>query len=92
MNKTEMVASIAKKTGLTKKDSEKAVDAFIKTIQEGLMDGNKITLAGLGTFEVKEKPERMGVNPRTKEPIKISAYKSPAFKISKTLKAMVAGK
>ncbi len=92
MNKNDLVTSIAKKTGLSKKNSEKALDAFVKTVQENLVAGNKITLAGFGTFEVKQKMERMGVNPKTKEPIKIAASKAPAFKISKTLKAIVAGK
>ena len=92
MNKTDLVASIAQKTGLTKKDSEKAIEAFIETVQENLAAGHKITLAGFGTFEVKHKAERMGVNPKTKKPMKIAATKAPAFKISKTLKAIVAGK
>ena len=92
MNKTDMAASIAKKTGLTKKDSEKIIDAFIETVQESLVAGEKISLAGFGSFEVKQKAERMGVNPQTKKPIKIEATRAPAFKISKTLKAMVAGK
>ena len=92
MNKTDLVASIASKTGLTKKDSEKVIEAFIETVQESLVAGKKISLAGFGTFEVKQKGERMGVNPQTKKPIKIAATRAPAFKISKTLKAMVAGK
>ena len=92
MNKTDLVASIANKTGLTKKDSEKVIEAFIETVQESLVAGKKISLAGFGTFEVKQKGERMGVNPQTKKPIKIAATRAPAFKISKTLKAMVAGK
>ena len=92
MNKTDLVASIAKKAGLTRKDSEKAIEAFVATVQEGLIAGKKITLAGFGTLEVKEKAERMGVNPRTKQPIKIAATRAPAFKMSRTLKAMVAGK
>lgn len=92
MNKTDLIASIAQKTGLTKKNAEKAIEAFIETVQESLVEGKKITLAGFGTFEVKEKNERMGVNPKTKKPMKIAATKAPAFKISKTLKAIVAGK
>ncbi len=92
MNKTDLVTSIAAKTGFTKKDSEKAIEAFIKTVQESLVAGEKITLAGFGTFEVKEKAERKGVNPKTKKPMVIKATRAPAFKISKSLKAMVAGK
>lgn len=92
MNKTDLAAIIAQKTGLTKRDSEKVLDAFITTVQESLAEGNKITLAGFGTFEVKQKAARMGVNPKTKQPMKIAATKAPAFKISKTLKAIVAGK
>ncbi len=92
MNKTDLAAIIAQKTGFTKRDSEKVIDAFITSVQESLAAGNKITLAGFGTFEVKQKAERMGVNPKTKKPMKIAATKAPAFKISKTLKAIVAGK
>ncbi len=92
MNKTDLIAGIAEKSGLTKKDSEKAIEAFVATVQEALVAGNKISLAGFGTFEVKEKAARNGVNPRTKEPIVIPATKAPSFKISKTLKDMVAGK
>ncbi len=92
MNKTDLAAIIAQKTGFTKRDSEKVIDAFITTVQESLVDGKKITLAGFGTLEVKQKSERMGVNPKTKKPMKIAATKAPAFKISKTLKAIVAGK
>lgn len=91
MNKTDLAAIIASKTGFTKRDSEKVIDAFITTVQESLAEGNKITLAGFGTFEVKKKAERMGVNPKTKMPMKIAATKAPAFKISKTLKGIVAG-
>ncbi|MDP4117712.1 MAG: HU family DNA-binding protein [Bacillota bacterium] len=92
MNKTDLISGIAERSGLTKKDSEKALEAFITTVQEGLIAGNKISLAGFGTFEVKQRAARKGVNPQTKKPITIEATKAPSFKISKTLKDMVAGK
>lgn len=92
MNKADLAASIAAKTGFTKKDSEKLLDAFVETVQESLSAGKKITLAGFGTFDVKNKAERMGVNPKTKEPMKIAATRAPSFKISQTLKAIVAEK
>ena len=92
MNKTELVAKMAEKAGLTKKDADKALNAFISAIEEGLMAGEKIALAGFGTFEVKERAARKGINPQTKQPITIAASKAPTFKISKSLKDAIAGK
>lgn len=88
MNKTELVAEIADKTGLSKKDSEAAVKAFIDTVAEGLKNGDKIQLVGFGTFEVSERPARTGRNPQTGETIEIAASRTPKFKAGKALKDM----
>ncbi len=89
MNKTELVAAVAEKTLLSKKDSNKAVNAVLETITEELEKEEKVTLVGFGTFEVRHRKERMGRNPATKEPIKIPASKSPAFRAGKNLKDRV---
>ena len=86
MNKTELVAAIADKTELSKKDSEKALKAFIDVVGEELKKGEKIALVGFGTFEVRERAARTGINPQTKQTIKIAASKSPVFKAGKALK------
>ena len=86
MNKTELVAAIAEKTELSKKDAEKALKAFTETVAEELKNGEKIQLVGFGTFEVAERPAREGRNPRTGETMKIAASKSPKFKAGKALK------
>lgn len=80
MNKTEFISAIAEKSGLTKADSKKAVDAFADVIVEALKSGDKVALVGFGTFSVKESKEREGINPRTKEKITIAAKKSAKFK------------
>ena len=89
MTKVELVNAVAEKTGLSKKDSEKAVSAVFASITEGLKTGEKLSLVGFGTFEVKERAARSGINPRTKEPITIAASKSPVFKAGKALKDAV---
>lgn len=89
MNKAELVASIAEKAGLTKKDSEKAVNAFIDSVKEALAGGQKVSLVGFGTFEVRERKARKGRNPQTKEDIIIPGGKTPAFKAGKELKDVV---
>ncbi|MGI6579788.1 MAG: HU family DNA-binding protein [Saccharofermentanales bacterium] len=89
MNKTELIAAVAEKTLLSKKDSQKAVNAILETIIEELEKDEKVTLVGFGTFEVRHRAERMGRNPATKEPIKIPASKSPAFKAGKNFKDRV---
>ncbi len=89
MNKTELVAAIAEKTGLSKKDSEKALKAFTEVVSEELKKGEKIQLVGFGTFEVVDRPARDGRNPRTGEPMPISASKAPKFKAGKALKDAV---
>ena len=90
MNKTELIAVVAQKAGLTKKDAERVVCATFDTITESLVKGDKVQLSGFGIFEVKEREARVGRNPRTKESIEIPATKLPAFKASKTLKDSVA--
>ncbi|NLZ71643.1 MAG: HU family DNA-binding protein [Clostridiaceae bacterium] len=89
MNKTELVAAVAEETKLSKKDSQKAVNAVLETITNELEKGEKVTLVGFGTFEVRNRAERQGRNPATKETITIPASKSPAFKAGKGLKDRV---
>ena len=89
MNKTELVAAIAEKTELSKKDAEKALKAFTDVVAEELKKGEKIQLVGFGTFEVAERPEREGRNPSTGKAMKIAASKSPKFKAGKALKYTV---
>ncbi len=89
MNKAELVAAIAEKTELSKKDSEKALKAFIDVVTEELTKGEKVQLVGFGTFEVSERPERIGRNPQTKENITIPASKAPKFKAGKALKDVI---
>ena len=89
MNKTELVAAIAEKTELSKKDSEKALKAFIDVVTEELAKGEKIQLVGFGTFEVSERAAREGRNPQTGETMKIAASKSPKFKAGKALKDVI---
>ncbi len=92
MNKTELVASVAEKAGLTKKDSEKAVNAVLAAVSESLQKGEKVQLVGFGTFEVRERKARKAQNPQTKKEITIPATKVPAFKAGKGLKEVVAEK
>ena len=92
MNKTELVASVAEKSGLTKKDSEKAVNAVLAAITESMENGEKVQLVGFGTFEVRERKARKAQNPQTKEEITLPATKVPAFKAGKGLKDVVAQK
>ena len=89
MNKAELVESIAKKTGLTKKDSESALNAFVETVTESLKKDDKVQLVGFGSFEVRKRAARKGRNPQTKEEIKIPASKAPVFKAGKALKDVV---
>ena len=86
MNKTELVAAMAEKAGLSKKDAEAALKAFTDTVAEELKKGEKIALVGFGTFEVSERAAREGRNPQTGEPMKIEASKAPKFKAGKALK------
>lgn len=90
MNKTELIAEVAEKAELTKKEAEAAVSAAIDVITEALRRGEKVQLVGFGSFEVKPRAERMGRNPQTKEAIPIPASKAPVFKAGKALKDAVA--
>ncbi len=89
MNKSELVSALAKKIDISKKDAESAVSAFVDVISETMAKGEKIQVIGFGTFEVKERPERIARNPRTGEEIKIAASKAPVFKAGKALKDTV---
>ena len=89
MNKAELIAEVAVKTGLSKKDSEKAVNAALDTITASLVKGEKVQLVGFGVFDVKERGVRMGRNPKTKEEIEIPASRVPQFKAGKALKEAV---
>ena len=89
MTKVELIAAVATEAGLSKKDAEKAVNTMLATITEELKKGEKVSLVGFGTFEVRERPERQGRNPQTKEPRTIAASKLPAFKAGKALKDAV---
>ena len=89
MNKTELIGAIAEKTGLSKKDSEKVINAALETIVEALKADDKVQLVGFGVFEVKSRAERIGRNPKTKAEIVIPASKVPQFKPGKTLKEAI---
>ena len=89
MNKTELVAEVSEKAGLTKRDAEAAVKAIVDSVTEALAKGDKVQLVGFGSFEVRARAARTGRNPKTKETIKIPASKVPAFKPGKALKDAV---
>lgn len=89
MNKTDLVNSIAAKSGLSKKNSEAALNAFISSVQDALKAGEKVVLVGFGSFEVRNRAARKGRNPQTKEEITIPASKAPVFKAGKALKEAV---
>ena len=89
MTKVELIAAVAEAAELTKKDAERAVNATVEVITKALADGDKGSLVGFGTFEVKERAGRMGINPRTKEQIQIEASKLPSFRAGKALKDAV---
>ncbi len=90
MNKAELIAAVAEKSGLTRKDSEKAVNATFDAITETLAKGEKVALVGFGAFEVKDRAARVGRNPQTKEEITIPAARVASFKVGKALKDSVA--
>ena len=89
LNKSELITAMAKRANLTKKESERALDAFLNTLGETLQKGEKVQLVGYGTFEVRERAERTGRNPQTKEEIVIPAARVPAFKPGAILKELV---
>ena len=89
MNKSDLIAAIAAKTGETKKSAEASVNAFVDAITDALVKGDKVQLVGFGSFEVRKRAARKGRNPQTKEEIKIPASKAPVFKAGKALKDLV---
>ena len=89
MNKSELIAAIATKTGETKTDAEATSNAFVNVVSETLAKGDKVQLVGFGSFEVRKRAARKGRNPQTKEEIKIPASKAPVFKAGKALKDLV---
>ena len=90
MNKTELIAAVAEKVGMTKKDAERVINATFESITASLAKGDKVAVSGFGNFEVKNREARVGRNPRTKETIQIPATRLPAFKAAKALKDAVA--
>ncbi|MDR1499849.1 MAG: HU family DNA-binding protein [Tannerellaceae bacterium] len=80
MNKTEFVAAVSEKAGLTRVDTKKVIEAFVETVSSELQKGGKVALLGFGTFSISEKAARNGINPKTKEPIQIAARKAVKFK------------
>ena len=90
MNKIELIAAVAEKSGMTKKDAEKALSAVVETLTEALVKGEKVTLVGFGSFETKTREARIGRNPKTKETIEIPATTVPTFKAGTALKNAVA--
>ena len=91
MNKAELVGRMAEKGSITKADAEKALNAFMESIEEALANGDRVQLVGFGTFEVRERPARKGRNPQTNEEMTIEASRAPVFKAGKALKDMVNG-
>lgn len=89
MNKTELIAAAAQKSGISKKDAERVINAAVDAITAQLQSGNRVQLSGFGIFEVKNREARIGRNPKTKEAIEIPATKLPVFKASKALKDIV---
>ena len=90
MNKTELIAAMVEASDLTKKDCEVALAAFTGAVETAMKSGDKVQMVGFGSFEVKERPARVGRNPKTREEIKIPASKYPVFKAGKALKDQVA--
>lgn len=89
MNKADLIKSISEKGDITRVDAEKALNAFIESVEEALVNGDKVQLVGFGSFEVRERAERKGRNPQTKKEITIKASKAPVFRVGKVLKDMV---
>ena len=89
MNKTDLIALTAERTGLTKKDTERVINAALDAVSAAMADGDKVQLSGFGSFEVKDREARMGRNPRTKESTEIPATWVPSFKPSKALRDLI---
>ena len=90
MNKAELISAVAEKAGMSKKDSEKVINAAFESITEALVAGDKVQLVGFGAFEVKQRGERVCRNPKTKEEVKVPATRVASFKVGKALKDAVA--
>ena len=86
MNKNELISAMAEKSGLSKKDCDVALAALTASVEDALKAGDKVSLVGFGTFEVKSRAARTGINPQTKKPVEIAASKAPAFKAGKAFK------
>ena len=89
MNKSELTAAVAEAAGLSKKDAEKALNAFVNVVTDTLKAGDKVQIVGFGSFEVKDRPAHKGRNPRTGEEIDVAASKAPVFAVGKSLKDAV---
>ncbi|MGI6777869.1 MAG: HU family DNA-binding protein [Acetivibrionales bacterium] len=89
MNKADLISNMSEKAAISKKDAEKALNAFMDSVEEALVKGDKVQLVGFGSFEIRERAARKGRNPQTKEEITIKASKVPVFKAGKVLKDMV---
>ncbi|MBR2048617.1 MAG: HU family DNA-binding protein [Oscillospiraceae bacterium] len=89
MNKTELIALTAERTGLTRKDTERVINTALEAVSAAMADGDKVQLSGFGAFDVKEREARVGRNPRTKEMVSIAATRVPVFKPSKALRDLV---
>lgn len=89
MNKTELIAALAEKAEVSKKDAEKVLNAFIDTVEDAVKAGDKVQLVGFGTFEARERAARVGTNPQTKAKVEIPACKVPAFKVGKAFKDLL---
>ena len=89
MNKAELIAQVAEKSDLTKKDAERAVSALIETVEEALVKGDRVQLVGFGTFEIREHAARKGRNPQTGQEIDIAATRVPVFKAGKSLREVI---
>lgn len=90
MNKSELIALTAERTGLTKKDTERVINAALDAVSAAMADGDKVQLSGFGAFDVKDREARVGRNPHTKEAIDIPATRVPVFKPSKALRDLIA--
>ncbi len=91
MQKTDFIKAVSDRAEVSQKDAKKVIDTALEVITESLQNGEKVTLTGFGTFEVRQRQEREGVNPQTREKIKIAATKTPGFSASSTLKDAVKG-
>lgn len=89
MTKTELIGAVAEKTGMTKKDSDAFINAFVQSITNALVSGEKVSIVGFGTFEVRDRKEKQVINPQTKQKMTAPASKAPAFKAGQALKSAV---